>query len=246
MPQPVNQILDTLMTIADSDTTERETMALVALFANEGGEPTPRHLKGLGEYLSKQVSRVGAAKSALAAELALHDVHFAATLTSVAWGSDPRPLWALLLERFGARPQVWEAALRMCGDDRDAYSHDVRLAARRAVFCYVAGALHNDVDITQVLDAAIEQAMGRPATHSILAGDVMFDNVRVTVAEDVIHIFGADGEVEMEIRVVMDGPGELPALCIGRRFEDVDGPHVVADALAAEGFVSAANLLRYL
>ena len=241
-------IKESLLMIADSDTSERETMALIALFAHENGDPTPRHLQGLSEYMDARVARVHTAKSALAAELALHDVRFAAEAVSVAWGNNPRPMWALLLERFGARPRVWEAALAACGDDRDAHLPDVQLAARRACFAYLAGALCNNVVIDDILVVAIEQAMGRPATHKIDECELTLNGVRVTVTPDAIGIYGSDGEIQMDIRVVSaaESPMDQPSLCIGRSFDAADAPYAVADALADEGFVSAANMLRFL
>ena len=241
-------IKETLLLIADSDTSERETMALVALFAHENGAPTPRHLGGLNDYMREAVARAHAAKSALAAELALHDVRFAAEATSVAWGNNPRPMWALLLERFGARPRVWEAALAACGDDRDVHLHEVQLAARMACFAYLAGALCNDAVIDDILVTAIEQAMGRHATHKIEERDVVINDVRVTITPEAIGIYGNDGEVQMDIRVVAatDSPMDQPSLCVGRSFDAADAPYAVADALADEGFISAANMLRFL
>jgi hypothetical protein len=240
-------IKETLLMIADGDTGERETMALVALFAHEDGGPTPRHLQGLNEYMQKTVARTRAANSALGTELALHDVRFAADAISVAWGSDPRPMWALLLERFGARPSVWEAALAACGDDRDAHLPNVQLAARRSCYAYLAGALQSNADIGDILNVGIEQAMGRVATHKIEERDVVINDVRVTVTPKAISIYG-DGDVQMNIRVVAatDGLLDHPTLCVGRRFDSTDAPYKVADALAEDGFISAANMLRFL
>lgn len=241
-------IKDTLLGIADGETSERETIALIALFAHENGDPTPRHQQGLNEYMSERVARVRAAKSALAAELALNDVHFAAEATSVAWGSNPRPMWALLLDRFGGRPRVWEAALAACGDDRDAHLPDVQLAARRACFAYLAGALRNDADIDAILGVAIEQAMGRAAAHRVEEGEVTLNGVRVTINDDAISVHGDDDGIQMQITVVSaaESPLGQPSLCIGRSVDDADAPHAVADALVEEGFISAANMLRFL
>ena len=241
-----DQIIDVLVSIAAGETSARETMALVALFAHESGEVSPRHSKGISAYASDALSRLTRAKTALEAELAIHDVRFAADLASVAWGSDPRSLWALLLDRFGARPHVWEAALMACGDDSEDYQKSVRLAARRAVFAYLAGALVNCADIEQILNIAIEQAMCRDALHVINEQELMFDNVRVTVSAEAIRIWGTDGEVKMDIEVILDGPEHQPALCTGHSFDSGEARHIVANALAEEGFISAANMVRYL